>query len=263
MGDARFCRAARIAFALAGIVAVWRRPGNRTGIYLGAVGFVWFVGALNESNNDWLFSASTVLSSFAFIPFILLILSYPTGRLETHGQRVYVAVASAALLVVPTILLLVDETPERTCINGCRRSPIALVASERAGDIVTTVGTLIGIGLIAWAGILLVARWRRATAAHRNALRLVLTTSGVAIGILLVLNAVDAVSGGASDSLSPVFLLAFTAVPISFLIGILRTRLARSSVAELGGRARAGRADPGCARTGARRPDARGRLSRR
>ena len=222
-----------IAFAVAGIIAVWRRPGNRTGVYLGAVGFVWFIGALGESNSDWLFSASTVLSSFAFIPFILLILSYPTGRLETHGQRVYVAVASAALLVIPLIMLLVDETPERTCTNGCRKSPIALVDSSRASDVVTFVGTLIGIGLIVWAGVLLVARWRRATAAHRNALRLVLTTSGVAITTLLLLNALDAFAGGTSDSLSPIFLLAFTAVPISFLVGILRTRLARSSVAEL------------------------------
>ena len=222
-----------VAFAVAGIVAVWRRPGNRTGVYLGAVGYVWFVGALGESNNDWLFSASTVLSSFAFIPFILLVLSYPTGRLETQGQRVYVVAASAALLLVPTVLLLVDQTPERACVNGCRKSPIAIIASDSAGDVVTLVGTFIGIGLIAWAGILLVARWRRATAAHKNALRLVLTTSGIAIAILLVLNALDAVAGGTSDSLSPFFLVAFTAVPLSFLIGILRTRLARSSVAEL------------------------------
>ena len=222
-----------VAFALAGIVAVWRRPGNWTGVYLGAVGYVWFVGALGESNNDWLFSSATVLSSFAFIPFILLILSYPTGRLETHGQRVYVVVSSVALIVIPLTLLLVDETPERSCINGCRNSPIAVVDSERTTDIVTLLATLIGIGLIVWAGTLLVARWRRATAAHRNALRLVLTTSGVAILALLVLNAIDAVSSSASDSLSPVFLLAFTAVPISFLVGILRTRLARSSVAEL------------------------------
>jgi len=222
-----------VAFAVAGIVAVWRRPGNRTGVYLGAVGYVWFVGALGESNNDWLFSASTVLSSFAFIPFILLVLSYPTGRLETQGQRVYVVAASAALLLVPTVLLLVDQTPERACVNGCRKSPIAIIASDSAGAVVTLVGTFIGIGLIAWAGILLVARWRRATAAHKNALRLVLTTSGIAIAILLVLNALDAVAGGTSDSLSPFFLVAFTAVPLSFLIGILRTRLARSSVAEL------------------------------
>src|SRR5581483_4477153 len=38
---------------------------------------------------------------------------------------------------------------------------------------------------------------------------------------------------GVSDAISPAFLLLFTAVPFAFLFGVLRSRLARGSVAEL------------------------------
>ncbi|MFN8222829.1 MAG: histidine kinase [Gaiellales bacterium] len=222
-----------VAFALAGTVAVWRRPANRTGFYLGAVGYLWFIGALFESSNEWLFAFAVVFQSLAFIPFVLLVFAFPTGHLQNRAQRIYLVVVSIALLVVPLVKLLVDRTPEERCVNGCRESPIAIVDSERLGDVVTFVGGLIGIGLIVAAAILLVQRWRVATHAHRNALRLVLVTSVTAIAMLLVLNAVDAVSPGSSDPLSPLFLVAFTAVPISFLVGILRIRLARSSVAAL------------------------------
>jgi PAS domain S-box-containing protein len=222
-----------VAFALAGVVAVWRRPGNRTGIYLGAVGYLWFIGALSDSNVDGIFTAAFVLQSLAFIPFILLILSFPTGRLQTRAQRIYIVVASVVIIAAPLLVLLVDRTPEPSCDNGCRESVIALVDSQRASDAVNVATNLVGIFLIVVAGILMVARWRAASPAHRNALRLVLTTSGIAIGALLVLNAFSAVFGGDSGAISPLFLLAFTAVPVSFLVGLLRTRLARSSVAAL------------------------------
>lgn len=224
-----------VAFALAGIVALWRRPANRTGFFLGAVGYVWFVGALAETNSNWLFTASILLSSFAFIPFVLLVFAHPTGRLESRWQHRYVVVASAALLVVPVIQLLVDRTPEPEgeCVNGCRESTIAVFDSPRAADVMVIVSSVVGIVLILAAGALLVARWRGATPAHRNALRPVLATSSVAIGALLVLNTVDIFSPGASTGIVPIFLVTFAAVPVAFLIGILRTKLARASVAQL------------------------------
>ena len=46
---------AGVAFIVSGLIALWRRPENRTGIYLAAVGYLWFFGALSDSNNPWIF----------------------------------------------------------------------------------------------------------------------------------------------------------------------------------------------------------------
>ena len=34
--------AAGVAFVVSGLVAIVRRPDNRTGVYLAAVGYLWF-----------------------------------------------------------------------------------------------------------------------------------------------------------------------------------------------------------------------------
>ena len=80
---------AGIAFMISGLVALWRRPDNRTGVYLAAVGYLWFIGALTESNNPWIYIAGVVLGGLAFMPFAALLLAHPTGRFETRFDRIF------------------------------------------------------------------------------------------------------------------------------------------------------------------------------
>ena len=47
---------AGISFIAAGLIALYRRPENRTGVYLAAVGYLWFFAALTEANNDVVFT---------------------------------------------------------------------------------------------------------------------------------------------------------------------------------------------------------------
>ncbi|MFN0154970.1 MAG: PAS domain S-box protein [Gaiella sp.] len=222
-----------ISFALAGLVALIRRPENRTGWYLAATGYLWFIAALHTGNSDWAFTVAVALGNAAFVPFALLVLSFPAGHLETAWQRRYLVGLVAGLVAVPTAALLADRTLERSCTGGCRESVIAVADAQGLSDVIMVIDTVVGIALILGAAVLIAARWRRATTATRRALGPVLLASGAALAALLVVNLTGTVSSRLSDALSPLFLIAFTAIPLAFLAGLLRTRLERSSVAGL------------------------------
>ena len=74
-----------LSFLVSGVIALWRRPDNRTGFLLVLVAYFWFLGALAESDNDWVFTLGVLVSSLALGAFVHLLLAYPTGRLQ--GRR--------------------------------------------------------------------------------------------------------------------------------------------------------------------------------
>jgi len=89
---------AGVAFVVSGLVALWRRPENRTGMYLAAVGYLWFLGGFEGSNNAWIYIVGFVLGSLAWIPFAALLLAFPTGRFESRVERAFPWVVVGAVL---------------------------------------------------------------------------------------------------------------------------------------------------------------------
>ncbi len=90
-----------------------------------------------------------------------------------------------------------------------------------------------GLLLISIVITMLVRRWRRASPAMRKLAWPVIAAGIAALGAIGLLVVSNEISASASDALQPLFFVAFAAVPVSFLFGVLRTRLARSSVSEL------------------------------
>jgi len=221
---------AGLSFVVAGLIALHLRPGNATGLYLAAVGYLWFFGALPEANDEWVYAVGVVLGNLAFIPFAALMLSFPSGRLDRTGKRIVKATAWLVLAVVPAVLLI-SERPKLGCDKNCPGSPIAIVDHPRLGTVVELAATGLTIALIAWAVVALVRRWRAATVPARRVLRPVYAAGTGTLVALLLGNALGAVSPGADVYVGPVFLTLFATVPIAFLVGILRSRFARGSVA--------------------------------
>ncbi len=52
-----------LSFLASGVIALWRRPDNRTGVLLVAVAYLWFLGALTMSSNDWIFTIGVLVNS--------------------------------------------------------------------------------------------------------------------------------------------------------------------------------------------------------
>ncbi|MGH3136325.1 MAG: hypothetical protein ACRDPV_07520, partial [Gaiellaceae bacterium] len=220
------------AFVLSGLIALIRRPENRTGVLLAATGYVWFLGALSTSTNDWVFTVGFVLGNLVWVPFSALVLAYPTGRLETRLERA-IPIAVGIVLITPALLAaLLDPRPATNC-SSCPDSAIAIAdlpGAATALDGFTTVG---GLALITVVVTILVRRWRSASSALRRLFRPVI---GAGIATLLAVALVviaEQVSSTAADALQLLFFGAFAAVPIAFLFGILQSRLARSFVSDV------------------------------
>jgi len=220
-----------LSFLVSGVIALWRRPDNRTGTLLVLVAYFWFLGALTESNNDWMFTLGVLVSSFALPAFVHVLLAYPTGRLQSRLDRMLVAGAYVLVSLGSLAQLLVDEHPDSSCFQ-CK-SEIAVTSSETARDIVTAVVGALALVLLLGVLAIVVARFLRARGPLRRALGPVLGTGALTMGVLLVSVVVDTFSDDAGQPLYFVFLISFALVPVAFLAGVLRSRLARAGVGEL------------------------------
>src|SRR3954451_8032913 len=82
-----------LAFIGTGVFAWWRRPLNRFGLLMTAVGFAWFVGALADADNAIVYTIGNYVGPLYLVLVIQLVLSFPTGRLESPAARAIVTIA--------------------------------------------------------------------------------------------------------------------------------------------------------------------------
>ena len=223
---------AGVSFIASGLFALWRRPENRTGYLLAAVGYLWFFGALNESNNDWLFTAGAALGSLVFGAFIHLLLAFPGGRL-TGRRDLWLVVSTYALVLTSSVAtLLLEEVPNPKVCPGCR-STIAVASNDDLESVLTVIVTALALAILATVLVIVVTRYLRSEGALRRALGPVLGAGALAMLVLALQVSIDTYSEGAGRPLEYVFLAAFAMVPLAFLVGVLRSRLARSAVGDL------------------------------
>ena len=220
-----------LSFVASGLVALWRRPENRTGLLLAAVGYLWFLGALTETGSDWLFTIGVAVGGAAFGAFVHLLLAFPGGRLTSHRDRLLVAGTYALVIGGNLAALLVDETPSSTCPE-CT-STIVVRESADAHDAIDVVITLLAIVLAGAVITIMARRYARASRALRRVLGPVVASGALALVFMLAQLAVAAFSDDAARPLEYVFLATFATVPIAFLAGVLRSRLARAGVGDL------------------------------
>ncbi len=223
---------ATLSFITSGVIAIWQRPENRTGLLLAATGFAWLLGALVTADNTWIFTAGFLVSSLAWGPFAHLILAYPSGLLQTRGQRILVG-ATYALTFVEALALALLGGSDEVCGGECPESAITVWSNQTAVDVVVVLGTAAAVAIVVSVLVILLRRWRAATAANRRALGGVLFTAGTTLVLLLLLPLVEIVSERAARMVEFVALGAFGAVPIAFMLGLIRARLARAAAGDL------------------------------
>ena len=110
---------AGLIFTVTGVVAALRRPDNRTGAQMLAVGLLWSLGALQLANGSLLFTLGYVLGGVAFVAFAHLILSYPTARLRPGDEWIVWAVL-ALVTVGPFVVTLLIPRLSRAATTAPR-----------------------------------------------------------------------------------------------------------------------------------------------
>jgi PAS domain S-box-containing protein len=218
------------SFIGCGIVALRRRSDAHFGLLMSAVGLTWFLSSLTESNNPYVFSVGNVLWAVPLAFFIHALLVFPRGYLET--KLVYATVAAAYLLLSLGPLLFTLFGENQGC-SDCPENKFVVSESDIAVNAVGLTFIVIGVAICASTVWVLLRRWRAASPPLRRVLGPVFVTSGLAIAIFLSAAFIGAVSSRISNVLFWVLLFAVASVPLAFLWGLVRTRLARSSVAGL------------------------------
>jgi signal transduction histidine kinase len=215
-------------FLASGLVLWAREEENPLGVLMAGLGLVWLAGAavgeVGSAFGSWL---GFVAVNGAVAMFVHVLVAFPNGRLASRRERLLVGLAYADLiLLAPLWMAARGDAPPRDGTAGLLRpEPFA----SSLGGLAAGIALLVGVGL-AW---LLWRRWYWATRHTRRTLALVLLTGGTSLVLLFVAAVADRSSAAAGRALGWAAFVAFGAVPLAILAGILRSRLARASVAEL------------------------------
>jgi signal transduction histidine kinase len=207
------------SFVGTGLFAWWRRPGNRTGELMAAVGFAWFAAGLSDANDDLLHTIGLALD--ALFPAFAghLVLAFPTGQLRTPLERAVVTAGYLVSTVLQVPSLLFEEDP---------RNLLVIDPDQSLSDVLDAAQFAAAIGVIAASFVILARRWRAATPPQRRALAPVVWTGGAAFVVFMIANGFDA-AGAPQDFLERLSQALLVTVPFGFLAGLLRSRLAQAS----------------------------------
>ena len=225
-----------LSFMGTGVFAWWRRPLNRFGLLMTGVGIAWFLSGLTESNNSTVFTIGSYVEPLYLVIVIQMVLSFPTGRLETLGQRVTIAAGYLTVLAVrlPFFLLGGD-------ISGDLKGPrpdnvLAIVDAPDLADVFDYTATFIAVVVLVSTLVLLVRKRQAATPPQRRALAPMLWTGLALVALLGIAFLVDVVGlpGRIGDVAGLLALVAFAILPFAFLAGLVRSRYSRAgAVGEL------------------------------
>jgi PAS domain S-box-containing protein len=217
-----------MSFVVAGLIGWARRPSNRTGMLMVAVGYGVLATSLYEANYSFPYTIGTIAGSVFIAIFLHLLLAYPSGRLLSSSGRTLVVATYAAAVLAP--LLHAMFPLKETCKPHACPDNLVFVSHDHAAHVVTTtVSTVAAVVLFAAAFWLLLGRWRRATPAMRRQLRPVYLAGGLSVLLLAIGFIVTPFSGVGNTIVSVALIVTFTAVPFLFLGGLLGTTLARSA----------------------------------
>ena len=189
-----------LSFIFSGLLALHFRPDNKNGLYLAAVGYLWFFRAPYDANNSLAFTLGVMLSSVAFIPFAALISGFPSGRLDALGRRLVRLTVVLVFVVSPLSLLFTSKQP------GCTDCPVQRVPRLRRArprERSRLVATIYTVGLIGYACVMLGRRYREATKPARRVLLPVYAAGGATLVTLLARERARAAEQGRGRGLRP------------------------------------------------------------
>jgi signal transduction histidine kinase len=216
------------SFIGTGLFAWWRRPGNRTGALMVAVGFAWFATGVSASDQDLVFTAGIALDALLFALAGHLVLAFPSGHLQTKTERGVVGAGHLVVTVLQVPALLFEEEGGEE-----PRNLLMIEPDRRLSDALDAVQAAAAVAVIVASLTILVRPWRTATPPQRRALAPVMWTGAVAFAVFAVVLGFDA-AGNPQDRLQLFALVLLATVPFGFLAGLLRSRLVQATaVSEL------------------------------
>jgi signal transduction histidine kinase len=218
------------------LVAFWRSPAGPMWklvlFYLVVLG-TWVLGYLGPSLT-W--TLAQYFQNLGDAVFVHLLLAFPTGRLSNRFDRIFVgAVYVIGFITQAAFHFFWDPDFTPGCGTNCPTNVFVVIPNNEIADVigrVSSAGVPILVAIVLWR---VWRRWRTATPSGRRALLPIMVAvpfASITTSLWYIANTI-----GRDEIrvflLNPIFQLPYILIPVGFLLGILRSRLARGSVADL------------------------------
>jgi signal transduction histidine kinase len=219
------------SFVGSGLIAWERRPGNAIGKVMVATGFAWFAHELVWTTAPLPWTLGQLLESTYMLGAGFLLVSFPDGRLHTAAERWVMAVAVLIVGPLQVAWLLLGYGDARGC--ACPDNLLQVADAPGLSEAIVHGQQVLAAGLAVGTIAVVVRRWRGASPNRRLAIAPVLFAGAVAFAFVIPWTLNDALGEPLDDWPDLGVELALAAMPVAFLVGLLRTRLARAGVADL------------------------------
>jgi signal transduction histidine kinase len=217
------------AYVLAGLLAWYRRPSNRTGALLGLGGLSVLAAALVNADVPALVAVGLISQTVMLAVMLHTLLAFPSGRLVGLLPRTLVAAgyATALVLQVPQYLFAAAPSPYDVLSIAARDDLVQ--TAESAQDVAGSV-------VIALTSFVLARRLRGATPAQRRVLAALYSFGIAAILFVSVsANVLPPLFGFGPVTVFVLQISAIAAIPLAFVSGVLFGGFARTGeIEELG-----------------------------
>jgi signal transduction histidine kinase len=212
-----------------GLIVWHNRPGNRIGPLLVLAGFLWAIPGIRGYEEPVAFGLGEFLEVGHGLVLGHVLFAYPTGRLPSRFSRT-VVVLGYSIWLLSLVRVLTLDLSECPCPE---RNAFAIWDNPELSDgLYDTQNAL--IFAYALTGVATLAtRWFRAGTAARRVYAPVLAAGFLFAGVWVLNGAVQTLTGTEPDWVffPPIF--ASIALPLSFLVGLLRSTLDRSAAGDL------------------------------
>ena len=223
-----------------GLYAASRRPRSNTGLLMIAVGFAGLLKALSFSNDSVIFTIGSLGELLIYALLIHLLLSFPSGRLDSRLDRVLVAIAYFNTTVVQLAAFVLSD-PQQGCAQ-CPANPLLIDHADTAAGVINAAQLDISIAVLGAVVAILYRRWRDSSHSQRRSFAPVLAVGSLTFVLLMASLIVEqaGLSSGIDDGLTLALFGTLACLPFAFLTGLLRFRFSQveavsSLVARLGG----------------------------
>lgn len=220
------------SFLVTGLFAWSRRPSSRMGRLMVALGLCLLL--VPFAGPPWLILYPIGLIGFTLASTLLgyLILSFPSGVLRSNADRLLI-VLTAVLIGGPRLarLLAIDTAAQGLPFDN----PYLVIHDAAFAEATSTLPYAVDVVVLAVFIVFVAVRWIRASDPSRRALLPMMAPTFVILVTLLIeaLVILSDAPAALKEFLSGTQFVVRAALPIGFLVGLLRIWMARGAVADL------------------------------
>ena len=204
---------------------VWKqRSAGNIGPLMVAVGLSGLLKGLAFSNDSVVFAIASVGEVLIYAVLIHLLLSFPSGRLETRLDRLLVTIAYVNTTVVQLGVFLFTDPSKADPSN-----PL-LIENSEAAKVLEAAQLDTSIALLGAVVAVLYRRWRSGTPGRARVFAPIVAVGGLTFLLLMAALIVEqaGLSSDISDAQTLALFASIACLPFAFLVGLLRSRFSEA-----------------------------------